>query len=201
MRNESHSLWPCLHNHLFVLSFLIPRLFCFSIVKARKTLTPVLLGPSEKIWLSSPHLNEPQESHSKPQKGRLGRLTDAPPTLLPQTCWTAMLELHDICLSITKESEFQEPQRTVDNTPARLMDCSGWNNMLEQSRGNSENWRSHVRGLAAVSHILTTFGKLPSSSISLSVEVSLVNLRNFTRSCKTFVCTLAVSPPSFVSPF
>ena len=66
--------------------------------------------PSEKIWFSSPHPNESQESHSKPQKGRLGRLTNAPPTLLPQTCWTAMLELHDIRLSITEEREFQEPQ-------------------------------------------------------------------------------------------
>lgn len=101
---------------LYVLSFPIPDLFCFSIVKAGKPLSPtVLLGArmkwsSEKVWFSSPYPSEPQKSHSKPQKGSLGRLTNAPPTLVPQTCWTAMLELHGICLSITEGREFQEPQ-------------------------------------------------------------------------------------------
>lgn len=42
-------------------------------------------------------------------------------------------------------------------------------------RGISENWRSE-ESYTVVSHVLTTFGKLPSSSIPLSVEVSAQNL-------------------------
>lgn len=83
---QEMSLILCDHTcitTLYVLSSLIPHLIYFSIVKARKTLSPtVLLGarmkwPSEKIWFSSPHTTPPNESqephsHSTPQKESLG---------------------------------------------------------------------------------------------------------------------------------
>lgn len=66
--------------------------------------------PSEKTWFSSLHSSELQ-SHSNPQKGRLGWLTTASSSLLPLICCISVLELH-VCLSVTEERECHEPQRS-----------------------------------------------------------------------------------------
>lgn len=166
--------------------------------------------PSEKVWFSSSHPNEPQESHSKSQKGRLGRLTNALPTLCPLTCWTAMLELHDICLSVTEEREFQEPRTSRGLLTTLLQDwwIAQVGTIWWSISGGSPEVQGDFRELEVTcqrtgcSQSYTYYiWKLPSSSTSLSVEVSSQNLWTSTRSCKPFVCTLAVTPPSYVSSY
>lgn len=127
---------------LWVLAFLSPLLSCFSIVKQKRLSPMVLLGarvkwPSTKVWFSSlTAVNS--KSHSKPQKGKLGRLMNPSPTLLSPSCWTAVLELNKIWLYTTQEKELQEPRRPKELSTTLLWDCDA--EMWKKKRHREKLW-------------------------------------------------------------